>query len=728
MFRRTPAADLRTRQRTLRVEALERRDLLAFDPSPMEQELLLLVNHMRTDPQGEYDRLIKTTNPIQARDPAVDSALQFFNVDGNLLRSQWDSLTPVPPVAWNESLYNAAHTHNAAMIAAGTQSHQLPGEPDPGQRMINAGYNWDEYGENIFAFAETTLYAHAGFAIDWGGSTGGIQNPPGHRTNIMNAAHREAGLAIDVTSKSGFGPLVVTEDFASRSGIGNAFVVGAVWRDTNHSGWYNAGEGIGGETIEFTKAGSPTVTTTSLTAGGYQVQLAPGAWTARAFGPGGTVNFGNVVVGSSNAMVNFVVADNTPPTITNITDKSTPEDTPTSPIAFTIGDLESTAAQVMVSVTSSNAALVPDQNIVLGGSGSSRTLTITPAANQAGTTTITVTVTDPGGLTAKGTFVLTVTPVNDPPTLASVLDQTTAEDAPLDVPLAVGDPDTPLANLTLTATTNNLALLPAGSLTVTGTGSDRMLKIMPRANQSGSAVITVTVNDGSLIASQSFTLTVTPVNDPPTISPIRAYFALINDSAAATFFISDLETPAAQLTLTVESSNEPLLSQSGLSFSGTGTTRTLMMVPMADQAGTSVITIHVSDGEFQSSRSFTLTVSADPFPWHNVVRPADVNNDTHIVAGDALAVINYLNAFGAGAVPENAADGPPFYDVTGDNFVAADDALTIINLINAQGQGEGESAFAMAASGPAPNVQADVLAMLALDAAHESERRRGRLG
>lgn len=45
---------------------------------------------------------------------------------------------------------------------------------------------------------------------------------------------------------------------------------------------------------------------------------------------------------------------------------------------------------------------------MLGGSGGTRTLTITPAANQSGTATITVRVTDPGGLFAEDTFLLTV--------------------------------------------------------------------------------------------------------------------------------------------------------------------------------------------------------------------------------------------------------------------------------------------------------------------------------
>jgi hypothetical protein len=306
------------RRRRLVLETLEPRALMAFDPTPIEEELFLYVNRMRTDPQGEYDRLISSTNPLVARDPDVNNSVQYFGVDGNLLRSQWNSLLPVAPLAWNESLYNAAHAHNAAMIAAQSQQHQLPGEPAPSQRLTNAGYSWSSYGENIFAYAKSAIEAHAAFAIDWGGSVGGMQSPPGHRNNIMTGTHREAGIAIDSFHESGvfFGPLVVTQDFASRSSIGNPFVVGAVWNDVNHNGWYNAGEGLDGVTLEFTKAGSAPVSVTSMSAGGYQVQLANGTYSATAHG--GALPFdldmGTITVSGANVMLNFVKPDGVSPT------------------------------------------------------------------------------------------------------------------------------------------------------------------------------------------------------------------------------------------------------------------------------------------------------------------------------------------------------------------------------------------------------------------------------
>src|SRR5204863_3091826 len=100
---------------------------------------------------------------------------------------------------------------------------------------------------------------------------------------------------------------------------------------------------------------------------------------------------------------------NDAPTISDIADQTTAEDTATGAIAFTIGDVETLAADLTVTGTSSNPTLVPSANIVFGGSGASRTVTVTPALNQFGSATITATVSD-GSLTVGTSFVVTVNP------------------------------------------------------------------------------------------------------------------------------------------------------------------------------------------------------------------------------------------------------------------------------------------------------------------------------
>jgi hypothetical protein len=79
------------------------------------------------------------------------------------------------------------------------------------------------------------------------------------------------------------------------------------------------------------------------------------------------------------------------------------------PIAFRVGDAETPAGALVVTVTSSNPTLFPRSGLILGGTGADRTLTLVPARKKSGTAVITLTVTDADGLTATTSFVVTVT-------------------------------------------------------------------------------------------------------------------------------------------------------------------------------------------------------------------------------------------------------------------------------------------------------------------------------
>ena len=96
------------------------------------------------------------------------------------------------------------------------------------------------------------------------------------------------------------------------------------------------------------------------------------------------------------------------PVISAISNQTTPPNTTTAPIAFIVSEQNQSASNLIVTGTSSNPALVPDANIIFGGSGSNRTVTLTPAANQTGITTISLTVSDPDGLSINENFTLTV--------------------------------------------------------------------------------------------------------------------------------------------------------------------------------------------------------------------------------------------------------------------------------------------------------------------------------
>ncbi|MEZ5276882.1 MAG: Ig-like domain-containing protein [Opitutaceae bacterium] len=302
---------------------------------------------------------------------------------------------------------------------------------------------------------------------------------------------------------------------------------------------------------------------------------------------------------------------NTTPSISNITNKTIAEDTDTGAISFTVSDAQTSAGTLSVSGSSSNTSLVPNGNIVFGGSGGSRTVTVTPAADQSGTTTITVTVSD-GSLSASDTFTLTVSSVNDAPAISNITNKTIAEStSTAAIAFTVSDLETAAGSLILSGSSSNISLVPNGNIVFGGSGGNRTVTVTPAAGQSGSSTITVTVSDGNLSASDTFTLTVTGVNDAPTISDISNKTTNEDTSTAAiAFTVSDPETVAGSLTVSGNSSNTSLVPNGNIVFAGSGGSRTVTITPAADQSGTTTITVTVSDGSLSASDTFTLVVAA----------------------------------------------------------------------------------------------------------------------
>ena len=98
---------------------------------------------------------------------------------------------------------------------------------------------------------------------------------------------------------------------------------------------------------------------------------------------------------------------NEPPTISSIARRVIAVDSATMAIPFTITDAETSPSSLTLSGTSDNATLVRTAGIIFGGTGSTRTVTVTPEAGQTGLANITVTVSD-GTNTASSVFQLNV--------------------------------------------------------------------------------------------------------------------------------------------------------------------------------------------------------------------------------------------------------------------------------------------------------------------------------
>lgn len=166
--------------------------------------------------------------------------------------------------------------------------------------------------------------------------------------------------------------------------------------------------------------------------------------------------------------------------------------------------------------------IVPQSNISLDFShpphqeATNGTVFLEPLPNVSGTVTGRLEAVS-GGATDVVSFVVVFKPY--PPQIGPISNKTMPEDGTTNVAFTVTDPDTDLAALTLTRSSSNTALIDTPQMTFGGgTGSNRYITLAPKANINGTSVVTLAVSDGVYTNTQSFTLVVTPVADPPTIA------------------------------------------------------------------------------------------------------------------------------------------------------------------------------------------------------------------
>jgi hypothetical protein len=216
-----------------------------------------------------------------------------------------------------------------------------------------------------------------------------------------------------------------------------------------------------------------------------------------------------------------VTSSNDAPTIAALPAVTVPVSIPTVLQPVVIADVDTAASSLVVTGTSSDTNVLPNANIVLGTVGLSRTLSVHPL--QAGTATVTVRVSD-GLAQSAQSFLLTVTNVltpNIPPTLASLANLTINEDAGAQTVLLTGiSSGGENQTVTVTATATPPSLIPGVETVYVSPRTTGTVSFATAPNMSGSGTVTVTVSDGLAQTVRSFTVTVNPVNDAPTLTSI----------------------------------------------------------------------------------------------------------------------------------------------------------------------------------------------------------------
>jgi Fibronectin type III domain/Immunoglobulin domain len=307
-----------------------------------------------------------------------------------------------------------------------------------------------------------------------------------------------------------------------------------------------------------------------------------------------------------------------------------------------------------VSAVSDNSSLIPNPTVTYISPYSSGLLTLTPAANATGTATITVSVSEgqTQGSTVSQSFKVTVTDVNQRPTLDPIGDLGVDENSgPQVVNLSgiTSGANYEFQTLKVTAVSSNPGLIPNPVVNYSSPFSVGSLIFTPATNAYGTATITVTVNDGQAqnnTVTQSFTVAVNPVNQPPTMDPINNL--VVSENAAwQTVSLTGISSGASNeiqtLNISAVSSDPTIVPNPTVSYTSPHSTGTLSFVPVNGVSGAATITVTVNDNGMSNNvtvRTFSVAVLATSLPQGIALSPPQIKSqptNSIAIAGQSVA-------------------------------------------------------------------------------------------
>ena len=201
---------------------------------------------------------------------------------------------------------------------------------------------------------------------------------------------------------------------------------------------------------------------------------------------------------------------------------------------------------------------------------------------------------------------------NTAPTISTIPHCSTPEDTAKTVGFTIGDHQTPSGALIVTRGSSNPSLVPVSNIVLGGSGSNRTALIIPSPNQTGTAVIQIEVSDGVLKASSQFTLTVTPVNDPPALPAIATQITRSSVPVVLSVTISDIDSDPALATLAGTSNNTTLLPNSNIGITGNTATRTVTLNPVPGLSGEALVTLTATDNAGAPSVPVSFSLIVNP--------------------------------------------------------------------------------------------------------------------
>ena len=339
----------------------------------------------------------------------------------------------------------------------------------------------------------------------------------------------------------------------------------------------------------------------------------------------------------------FTLLINAPPTISGLGGNYAVQPGGTvGPIGFNVGDTETAPGALTLQAISDNAAVVDPSQVQFGGSGASRTLAINTVAGGVGVAHVKVVVADANG----GTNFASITVTADAQPLISTIPAQTIQMNSTSGPISftLSDGLFPPDSLVVTPVYGNRTLVPEGNITLSGTGTNRTLRVAGAPDKYGITTIGVQAYNGFYSAQSVFQLT---INSPPTITPPGTNFVVTPGSANGPypFTIGDVETPGA-LSLQAFSDNPGVLPADRVNFSVVGANHVIYFYPLAGTNGIAHITLVVTDvNGGTNATSFTVTSDFAPFISaipDQVVQMNTTSGPISFTIGSALALPDAL--------------------------------------------------------------------------------------
>ncbi len=208
------------------------------------------------------------------------------------------------------------------------------------------------------------------------------------------------------------------------------------------------------------------------------------------------------------------------PTISGISDQRIDEDGILSGIEVVVGDSDSAVETLAVRVVTSNTHLIPEQNVIVTGAGTTRQIELRPLPDSFGSSDISVSVSD-GRLSATTEFRLEVLPVNDKPSIGAIEDVQLRDGESREIRIQLTDPDGDLDQLLLSVASENRELITVDDSDVVGSGSERRLVLQPKPGVGGSGRIVIGVTDGEAVATTGFNVTVDVASRAVSLTIVR---------------------------------------------------------------------------------------------------------------------------------------------------------------------------------------------------------------